>query len=170
MGWWNSAAAFEYNPHAIINNFYALFSAPPDAAEVGATSVNEAREVLATPAPATHQAPPQQQAQQRPPQQAPPAPAPAPAVSVEWFLSLNRDDQRLLISGKDFYAILQISRDASHQQVRNAFRTQAKAHHPDGGGDEELFKSINDANYVLSDYALRHAFDRIDELPEHLRS
>jgi len=64
----------------------------------------------------------------------------------------------------DPYKILGLSRDASAEDVRNAYRKLAKKHHPDlNPGDkkaEERFKAISGANEILSDPVKRGKFDR----------
>jgi hypothetical protein len=62
--------------------------------------------------------------------------------------------------GKDYYAVLGVSKDASQDEVKNAYRTLAKQHHPDKGGDPEKFKEINEAYSILSDPALRAQYDQ----------
>ena len=42
----------------------------------------------------------------------------------------------------DPYAVLSISRDASKEEIKSAFRTLAKKHHPDKGGTAEKFREI----------------------------
>lgn len=64
----------------------------------------------------------------------------------------------------DPYDILGIARDATPEQVRAAYRTLAKRHHPDlNPGDraaEDRFKAINAANDLLADPERRARFDR----------
>lgn len=51
----------------------------------------------------------------------------------------------------DLYELLGVARDASEDDLKRAYRRQARAHHPDAGGDEETFKRITHAYQVLSD-------------------
>jgi molecular chaperone DnaJ len=60
---------------------------------------------------------------------------------------------------KDYYTILGVSKDATPDQIKKAYREKAKAHHPDLGGDAELFKEINEANEHLSDPEKRKKYD-----------
>ena len=59
----------------------------------------------------------------------------------------------------DHYETLGISRDASEQEVKRAFRKLASKHHPDKGGDQEEFKRIQGAYEVLSDPDKRAQYD-----------
>lgn len=64
---------------------------------------------------------------------------------------------------KDYYDILGVSRDASDEDIKKAFRTLAKKYHPDlnpGKNTEEKFKEINEAFQVLNDPNKRAAYDR----------
>ena len=66
---------------------------------------------------------------------------------------------------KDYYAVLGVSRGASDEDIRKAFRKQARQFHPDVAKDkkaaEEKFKEINEANEVLSDPAKRRRYDEL---------
>ena len=59
----------------------------------------------------------------------------------------------------DFYYILGISKDATQEQIKRAFREKVKINHPDVGGDEETFKNINKAYNVLYDPNTRRMYD-----------
>jgi curved DNA-binding protein len=65
---------------------------------------------------------------------------------------------------KDYYDILGLSKTASQQDIRAAFRKLAAKHHPDRNPDdphaEEKFKEINEAYTVLSDEEKRQTYDR----------
>ena len=64
---------------------------------------------------------------------------------------------------RDLYDVLGISRDASQEEVKRAFRALAMEHHPDRSreeGAEERFKEIAAAYEVLSDAEKRGAYDR----------
>jgi molecular chaperone DnaJ len=65
---------------------------------------------------------------------------------------------------KDYYSILGVSKDASDQDIKKAYRKQALQYHPDKNkGDkasEQKFKDANEAYEVLSDKQKRANFDQ----------
>ena len=61
---------------------------------------------------------------------------------------------------KDYYQTLGISKTASQDEVKKAYRKLAHKYHPDKGtGDEAKFKDINEAYQVLSDDKKRSNYD-----------
>ncbi len=60
----------------------------------------------------------------------------------------------------DYYEILGISKSASADEIKKAFRRAAVEHHPDRGGDEAKFKEINEAYEVLKDPEKRKRYDQ----------
>lgn len=64
---------------------------------------------------------------------------------------------------KDYYKILGLSKGASDEEVRRAFRRLAQEHHPDKGGDQAKFKEINEAYQVLSDSTKRQQYDQFGQ-------
>lgn len=64
---------------------------------------------------------------------------------------------------RDYYEVLGVSRDASANDIKKAFRTLAREYHPDINKDKdahETFQEINEAYQVLSDDQKRAAYDR----------
>jgi molecular chaperone DnaJ len=64
---------------------------------------------------------------------------------------------------RDYYEILEVSRNDSEEEIRKAFRKKALQYHPDRNkspGAEEQFKEINEAYQVLSDSKKRAQYDR----------
>jgi curved DNA-binding protein len=64
---------------------------------------------------------------------------------------------------KDYYKLLGVSRDASEDQLKKAYRKLAMKYHPDKAKDdkkaEEKFKEISEAYAVLSDKEKRKEYD-----------
>jgi molecular chaperone DnaJ len=64
---------------------------------------------------------------------------------------------------KDYYQILGVSRDASKEEIKKAFRKLAHKYHPDKGGDEAKFKEINQAYQVLSNEQKRAQYNQFGQ-------
>jgi hypothetical protein len=69
------------------------------------------------------------------------------------------------MTDKDYYAILEISRNASAKEIKQAYRRLARRYHPDlhpgDKFDEDMFKAVNEAYEVLSDPEKRREYDRL---------
>ncbi|MGN0148634.1 MAG: molecular chaperone DnaJ [Clostridia bacterium] len=65
---------------------------------------------------------------------------------------------------RDYYEVLGVSKGASDDEIKKAFRRQSKKYHPDlNPGDkaaEEKFKEVNEAYQVLSDSDKKARYDR----------
>ena len=66
----------------------------------------------------------------------------------------------------DLYQRLGLSRGASADEVKKAYRALAREHHPDKGGDPEMFKGIQEAHEVLSDDRRRQMYDMTGSVNE----
>lgn len=65
---------------------------------------------------------------------------------------------------KDHYNTLGISKGASADEIKKAFRKLAHEHHPDKkGGDDKRFKEISEAYAVLSDEKKRAQYDQFGD-------
>src|SRR5437773_10034893 len=71
----------------------------------------------------------------------------------------------MAVEFKDYYQILGVSRTATEEEIRKAFRKLARQYHPDVAKNkaqaEEKFKKINEAYEVLSDPAKRKKYDEL---------
>ena len=68
------------------------------------------------------------------------------------------------VAFKDYYEILGVSRSASQDEIRKAYRKLAKKHHPDvskESGADERYKEINEAYEVLKDPEKRQKYDTL---------
>jgi len=65
---------------------------------------------------------------------------------------------------QDYYATLGVGRDAEEAEIKRAYRTLARKHHPDvnpgSKASEEKFKEVAEAYEVLSDAQKRQVYDR----------
>lgn len=68
----------------------------------------------------------------------------------------------------NLYDILGVPPDASIEAIKAAFRVQAKARHPDSGGDPEKFRDLKVAYDVLSDAEKRRHYDLYTTASEFL--
>jgi curved DNA-binding protein CbpA len=59
----------------------------------------------------------------------------------------------------NYYTILGVSETSHRSEIKKAFRTLSKTHHPDKGGKEEHFKKLQEAYVVLLDENTRDHYD-----------
>lgn len=67
---------------------------------------------------------------------------------------------------KDYYKILDVSKQASSDEIKQAYRRLARKFHPDVNPDktsEDKFKDINEAYEVLSDATKRRQYDQFGQ-------
>lgn len=67
-------------------------------------------------------------------------------------------------SKKDYYEVLEVTREASADEIKKSYRRLARKHHPDVNrhdeSAEETFKEINEAYTILSDADKRRMYDQ----------
>ena len=72
---------------------------------------------------------------------------------------------------KNYYDLLGIKRDASQQEIKQAYRRLARKHHPDVNPNdksaEAKFKEINEAYEVLSDKEKRQKYNQFGDQWQH---
>jgi curved DNA-binding protein len=71
----------------------------------------------------------------------------------------------MAVQFRDYYETLGVSKSATGDEIKSAFRKLARKHHPDVAKDkktaEEKFKQINEAYEVLSDPEKRQKYDQL---------
>jgi DnaJ-class molecular chaperone len=60
---------------------------------------------------------------------------------------------------KNYYSILGINKNASEEDIKQSYRKLAREHHPDKGGDKNLFQEIQEAYETLSDSNKKQQYD-----------
>jgi curved DNA-binding protein len=70
---------------------------------------------------------------------------------------------------KDYYAIMGVPRDATAEQIKQAYRKLARKYHPDVSKEanaERRFKEVGEAYEVLRDPQKRVAYDQLGSGPK----
>lgn len=86
------------------------------------------------------------------------AQAMASATSIEEQREIEQDE--IIDAGDDLYARLGITPDSDGDIVNAAMRELIKVHHPDRGGDPDIFQRIMEAYNILKDPERRAQYDR----------
>ncbi|MEO0444679.1 MAG: DnaJ domain-containing protein, partial [Verrucomicrobiota bacterium] len=77
----------------------------------------------------------------------------------------------MAVEFRDYYEVLGVSRDASPESLKRAFRKLARQYHPDVASDipdaESRFKAVNEAYEVLSDPEKRRKYDALGQDWQH---
>ena len=68
---------------------------------------------------------------------------------------------------RDYYEVLEVSKGASEEDIKKAYRKLAKKYHPDLNPNDKTaeakFKEVNEAYEVLSDQDKRERYDRFGQ-------
>lgn len=62
---------------------------------------------------------------------------------------------------QNYYDVLGVSKNASDDDIKKAFRKLAAKYHPDAGGDEQKFKEVSEAYTTLSNPEKRKEYDQL---------
>lgn len=63
------------------------------------------------------------------------------------------------MNGEDYYKILNVTENASYEEIKFSYRKLAKENHPDKGGNKETFQRIQVAYETLSDANKKQEYD-----------
>jgi molecular chaperone DnaJ len=63
------------------------------------------------------------------------------------------------MSKRDYYEVLGVNRNSTPDEIKKAYRKKSMEHHPDKGGNEEVFKEVAEAYETLSDPAKKESYD-----------
>ena len=77
-----------------------------------------------------------------------------------------------MVVKRDYYEVLGVSRNATDEEIRKAFRKLAFKYHPDHNSEDwagEKFKEVNEAYEVLGDEQKRWQYDRLTSLSSYPR-
>eukprot|EP00252_Welwitschia_mirabilis_P012240 TRINITY_DN2718_c0_g1_i1.p1 TRINITY_DN2718_c0_g1~~TRINITY_DN2718_c0_g1_i1.p1 ORF type:complete len:448 (+),score=88.18 TRINITY_DN2718_c0_g1_i1:219-1562(+) len=87
-------------------------------------------------------------------------------ISLRWGHSRQRAKRMIVKAAADYYSVLGVSRNASKNEIKSAYRKLARQYHPDVNKEpdaEKKFKEISNAYEVLADDEKRSVYDKYGE-------
>ena len=60
-----------------------------------------------------------------------------------------------------YYDLLKVAKNASPEEIKKQYKKLALEHHPDRGGDSDIFKQISEAYQTLSEPQKRKEYDNL---------
>jgi molecular chaperone DnaJ len=66
---------------------------------------------------------------------------------------------------KNYYEILGVTENATQDEIKKSYRNLSKIHHPDKGGDENVFKKISEAYDTIGDENKRNQYNNQRQNP-----
>lgn len=66
---------------------------------------------------------------------------------------------------ENYYEILGVTENSTQEEIKKAYRQKSKEYHPDKGGDENIFKKINEAYSILGDENKKREYDNRNTNP-----
>ena len=76
------------------------------------------------------------------------------------------DQLKAVFGTTDLYAILEVERKATFEEIKKAYKRLALKNHPDRGGDAEKFKAVSVAHCILSDEGKRSTYDESGDVDD----
>ena len=68
----------------------------------------------------------------------------------------------------NYYDILDVPKDASADVIKKQYKKKALKHHPDRGGNSEMFKKISEAYQTLSDPEKKQEYDNTNPFSQNM--
>jgi hypothetical protein len=86
--------------------------------------------------------------------------AAATAAALAVLVALVLSMRNTTLAPYDPFAILGIAAGATDREIKSAYRTLSRTHHPDKGGDSETFQKISKAYEALTDPVARENWEK----------